>query len=500
MLTISLEIGSSAVKLAAASFDPDSPEAVSILAIEEEPLTNNCVRFGRIQNVEDVKEQTLAALERLAARPELKEYDIKGVYASLGGRSLMSYTKSASLEMPDERLIDEDIIERLRNDATADIPDSKEVLEIIPLGFRVNGISTPRPIGAYGSRIEASFTVVVCAPQNSLNISRVVEERLKLKICDWVVRPLAVADATLTVDDTKPGCMLVDFGAETTTVAIFKDQALRYVSTIPLGSAHITRDLASVLGITEDKAEAIKMRAANAYMGKQSTSPDQIEIDAITQARVYEIVSNVAANIEYAGFKAADLRSGVVITGRGSKLRNMAQVVKDLCGMEVRTATLTSAIKIADASITPSDNTDIISVAYASTRIAQDEDVLPSAEPQPLPEPVHPQPEPEPEQPAQAIPVDEEPGYDIPDDHKLYVPEETAYSQPAASIDDDDPSLLSDDPEDSDDDNRPGNEPRKRSANAPKRKGIGFFNRTLANIMGKAANLIDNESEGQDID
>lgn len=388
MKIVTLEIGSSAVKAGVCAFDPaagtDAP--MTVLAVEEEPLVN-CVRYGRIQNVEDVKAQTALVLRRLAARPEMAGDTIRGVYVGIGGRSMSTVQTSAELPLPGEQLISDSLIERLHNEAVASIDRTKrEVFEILPLRYTVNGVATSRPVGTYGSSIGGDFTVIVCDPLNARNIDRVVIERLNLQVCEYEVRPLALAEAVLTQEEMTRGCMLADVGAETTTVVIYTQGALRYINTIPLGSRNITRDLAVGLGLTEERAEEVKLRVGNAVSEGSPTSADQIEIDSYVQARAGEIVANIDAYIGFAGLTPEDLRAGIVVTGRGARLRNFCRLLSEYRQMDVRMASVPAGVRIADSSLNAAGCLDLIAVALAGRRDAVlDPDIPVSVE---EPEPV----------------------------------------------------------------------------------------------------------------
>jgi cell division protein FtsA len=67
----------------------------------------------------------------------------------------------------------------------------------------------------------------------------------------------------LTDTEKRTGCALVDFGADTTTIAVYKNNILRYLSVLPLGGNNITRDICA-LQLEEDEAENLKVKYGNA--------------------------------------------------------------------------------------------------------------------------------------------------------------------------------------------------------------------------------------------
>ena len=60
----------------------------------------------------------------------------------------------------------------------------------------------------------------------------------------------------LTENEMRSGCALVDFGADTTTISVYKNNILRYLSVLPLGGNTITRDITS-LQMEEQDAEKL---------------------------------------------------------------------------------------------------------------------------------------------------------------------------------------------------------------------------------------------------
>lgn len=384
---IALEIGSSALKLGLAGQSSGKP---TLEALECEAMHGG-VRYGRIQNVDEVADALAGVLRKMEARPGFAPAKITGVYAAVGGRSLATVRTNVRLNLPQEDSISRAILDRLEDEAMKAAPEGAQVLQIIPLQFTVDDLPTPNPAGSLGSRIAADYTIVYCDPRTLRNIETVVTQRLGLDICDWVVRPLALAQLCLSNEETKPGCMLADIGAETTTVAIFKDCALQYIATIPLGSQHITSDLSKGLGTTEDEAENIKRRLGNAISDAASMTIEQINIDKYVQARAAEIAANIVAYIGFGGFKNSDLPAGIIITGRGSKLKNFGRMLENQSRMRVRKASPRLDIDIADTSVVESDMLDIIALAAESVKLSQLPDMLPCIQ---APEPeVAPQPE-----------------------------------------------------------------------------------------------------------
>jgi cell division protein FtsA len=161
----------------------------------------------------------------------------------------------------------------------------------------------------------------------------------QVDIVDGYVAPMIQAEAVLSEDDRQQGCALVDYGADTTTVSVYKNGLLRYLRVIPLGSALITRDLSAILKIEPEQAEQLKCTYGLCNLiGNQDNSETVLindkpvplnEIGEIIEARNEEIIRNVNNQIKASGYGDV-LYAGIVLTGGGSQLRQLDQAFKDM--------------------------------------------------------------------------------------------------------------------------------------------------------------------------
>ena len=148
------------------------------------------------------------------------------------------------------------------------------------------------------------------------------------------ISPLALADSVLTDSEKRSGCVLVDLGAQTTTIAVYSKSLLRHLAVIPLGGANITKDIAS-LQIEEEHAERLKLTYGAAYTHPEEDntgltyaidSDRSIQSDTfmnVVEARIEEIIANVRYQIpeKYEG----KLLGGLILTGGGAQLKNIEE-------------------------------------------------------------------------------------------------------------------------------------------------------------------------------
>ena len=320
---IALEIGSSKIKGAIGTVSPDG--ALNVKAVEEEPISD-IVRYGCIRNIVETERAVRNVINSLELRETPRK--IQGVYLSVGGRSLTSQPVEIERRLPSESIISEEIIQDITREALDVSLNERSIVTVTPRELLVDNEVTPRPIGVMGSHIMARLNLVSCRTQLLRNLSVVIEERLGLKIMDTFARPIALAELVLLNEEKKLGCMLVDFGAETTTVAIYKGGVLMHLAVLPMGSRNITRDI-TTLNYLEEQAEELKKTGGSAFPTLDAPhalgQPDFLTINNYVSARAGEIIINITEQIKYAGLTPEKLPEGIIIVGNGAKLNGFNQ-------------------------------------------------------------------------------------------------------------------------------------------------------------------------------
>lgn len=360
---------------------------LEILAIEQEKSTDS-VRYGQIQNIEETYNLSNYVLERLERRPDIAPREITGVYVGLSGRSLRSIPVDVSLSLPDDTDISEAIVDRLKTKALdADIDSSLEIVDAVPRIFKVGKTETHRPIGMMGNSISATYDLIVARPVIQSNLKRVIKDRLGLDLKGIVVTPLATSAIALSEQEKKLGCMLVDIGAETTSVTIYTRGNLVYYATLPLGGRNVTRDLMS-LNELEEKAEEFKLNFGNAIT-PQVSSQEKIgrhrmsQISDLVVARSEEIVANIVEQVRYAGLTEKDIPEGIVLCGGGARLNGMVDLVVKFSGMKVRVASLPPSVRITDPNGHGLESLELAAIMYAGSEKSDDDCLEIPATPQP---------------------------------------------------------------------------------------------------------------------
>lgn len=274
-------------------------------------------------------DRTLGDAERMGG------YDVRSAYVSINGSSLLSTRTEGMIAVGAvEHEIDLEDLNRVEDVAvTGRIPANRDVLDVVPLEYALDGQGGIKdPIGMSGARLEMRACVVSALTPNCENLKKatatadVQAERL-------VPSVVAAAKAVLTERQKENGVAVIDFGATTTSIAIYEEGDLQYVGVIPAGSNNITNDLAIVLAIDPDLAEEIKVRFVTGdfdsnkslaiKVGKEKERTfDRKEVEEVVKARLDEIFAEVRKKLKAAKYDQR-LPEGIVLVGGGAKMRDI---------------------------------------------------------------------------------------------------------------------------------------------------------------------------------
>lgn len=366
-----IEIGSSKISGALGRVRSSAPDRLEVIAVETEHATDS-VSHGLIQNVEDVGNRVSRIVNQLERRinNEKSKHKIKLLFVGMGGRSLRNIRVPISRNLPDDTEITEAILTTLREDArNYNIDASLEVRDAIPASFMVNKSETRNPVGICGNNIVANYNLIVCRPLLRRHLQRVIRDKAGLGIAELVVTPVALGNLVLSADEKRLGCMLVDMGAETTTVSLYKDNTLVYLAVLPMGSRNITTDITS-LNVLEDRAEDIKTTSGSAMLSENQSNLNlggvrMSDVANIVAARSEELVANIIEQINYANLSDKQLPGGIIMAGGGFHLKRLPELLKESSGLSVRRSTLPAYVSFEDTKASAYDCLQLVAVMSA---------------------------------------------------------------------------------------------------------------------------------------
>ena len=310
------------------------------------------VHRGVVNNITQTIQSIQNAVIEAEATSEIK---IGGVTVGIAGQHIRSLQHSDYITRPNaEQVINEEDIDRLINQVHKLVMlPGEEIIHVLPQDFKVDGqAEIKEPIGMYGERLEANFHVVVGQVSSIRNIGRCIQTA-GLSLEGITLEPLASAKAVLSQEEKEAGVALIDIGGGTTDLAGFKDGIIRHTAVIPFGGNVITEDIKEGCSIIEKQAELLKIKFGSAWPGENKDNeivsipglrgrdPKEISLknlSKIIHARVVEIIEQVYVEIKNYGHEEQKkkLIAGIVLTGGGSQLNHLKQLVEYITGMDTR--------------------------------------------------------------------------------------------------------------------------------------------------------------------
>ena len=348
MISIGLDIGTT--KIVAMIGQTNEYNKMKILGVGKSISLG--VHRGVVNNIT----QTIQSIQQAVSEAEeLSGIKVDGVTVGIAGQHIRSLQHSDYITRNNsEQVIDESDIEKLINQVHKLVMlPGEEIIHVLPQEFKVDGqAEIKEPIGMYGGRLEANFHVVVGQVSSIRNIGRCIKSA-GLDLDGITLEPLASANAVLSNEEKEAGVALIDIGGGTTDLAIFKDGIIRHTAVIPFGGNVITEDIKEGCSIIEKQAELLKVKFGSAWPGENKENeivsipglrgrdPKEISLknlSKIIHARTVEIIEQVYLEIKNYGHEQQKkkLIAGIVLTGGGSQLKHLKQLVEYVTGMDTR--------------------------------------------------------------------------------------------------------------------------------------------------------------------
>jgi len=300
------------------------------------------------QTIQSIQQATLEAEESSGLK-------INEVVVGIAGQHIRSLQHSDYItrENADEVISEEDIEKLISQVHKLVMLPGEEIIHVLPQEYKVDGqAEIKEPIGMYGGRLEANFHVVVGQVSSIRNIGRCIKSA-GLDMGHVTLEPIASSDAVLSQEEKEAGVALIDIGGGTTDLAIFKDGIIRSTAVIPFGGNVITEDIKEGCSIIQKQAELLKVKFGSAWPGENKETeivsipglrgrdPKEISLKTLSKiinARVIEIIEQVYLEIKNYGHEdqKKKLIAGIVLTGGGSQLKHLKQLVEYITGMDTR--------------------------------------------------------------------------------------------------------------------------------------------------------------------
>ncbi|MFH1183214.1 MAG: cell division protein FtsA [Candidatus Moraniibacteriota bacterium] len=338
-ITVGLDVGSSQVRLVVAAHEEDRWR---ILGTGKAPC--NGLRKGVVVDIEETTNainKAAETAERIAGVP------IERAVISIGGSHVTAQPAKGvvAVSRADGEVGSEDVERVLASAQSIISPDTaanREIIHVVPRNFSLDNQSEIRdPVGMNGMRLEVDALIITGSTPFIRNLSKCINQA-GIEIAGAVASPLAAAEAVLNRRQKELGVVVVDIGVGTTDIAVYEEDQLIFISTLPVGAGHITNDIAIGLKTGIEVAEKVKREYGTAVAKdislKKEINLSRIskneegtvkakEIAEIIEARMEEIFSLVNKELKRVK-RDGMLPAGAVLTGGGAKLPGIVDLAK----------------------------------------------------------------------------------------------------------------------------------------------------------------------------
>lgn len=377
-----IEIGSSKITtlIAQVQIEPTTLEStISIVGVSS--VESKGIRKGQIINIEEAVE---AVVESVEAAERMAGYNLDSAFVALGGASLYSQNSHGvvAISDPDGEIKEPDVDRVIEAASAVSLPASREVIHVIPREYTVDGEGGVKdPVGMSGVRLEVETHLITASSASVKNLKKAFNEA-GVNIEEMVFSGLAAADAVTTPTERELGCVVVDVGGGTTSIAVYKDGAIAYSSVIPIGAKNVTNDLAIGLRVSLEAAEKVKLYLSKGKEVKNEEDQDTVDlskegvaeikkvskktlVEGIIRPRLNEIFTMVRMDLDKAGLSSST-PSGVIVTGGGASTVGIAESAKRTLSLPVRIGSPRGIGGLVDDILTPAFAVPVGLIIYGS--------------------------------------------------------------------------------------------------------------------------------------
>ncbi|MEK7470763.1 MAG: cell division protein FtsA [Patescibacteria group bacterium] len=379
-----VELGSSKVTTLVAQVNEDPVNLeTSINVVGASSFESKGIKKGQIVDIEEAVESIIASVE---GAERMAGYNLEKAYIALGGAHVRSQNSHGVVAVSDPQgeITVNDVDRAVEAASAISLPTSREVVHVLSRDFVVDGETGVKdPIGMSGVRLEVDTHIITAATSTMKNLRKAVNE-VGIQIEDLVFSGLASAEAVVSGTEKELGCVLIDIGGGTTSVAVFMDGSLTYSGVIPVGARNVTNDLAIGLRVSLETAEKIKL-VLSAKKKKEEDMSDEVDLstmgvtevkkiskktllEGIIRPRLNEIFTMVRLELEREGI-INRIPAGAIVTGGGSETVGVADSAKRMLSLPVRIGVPRGVGGLIDDIITPSFATPVGLLIYGAKHL-----------------------------------------------------------------------------------------------------------------------------------
>ncbi|WP_220034727.1 cell division protein FtsA [Psychrobacter fozii] len=275
---------------------------------------------------------------------------VHSVWLTLATPELSSKNSTGDVQVEEDAVRAKDMVQALSNAKSRDLPPDYYLMHCCQQGIYVNDqdFMVDDAIETMAHNISVMYHMMMMPVSSRQNIQKLLQS-CDVGIDHIVFDAVTSAEYSLMSDERQQGVCLVDIGASTTSICVYKENKLIFTHCIATGSHEVTMDISADFGISMIEAEKLKkthgtvdvnsVDPSSFFIFKPQGTGDEINIGIynlarIIEARYVQIFTEVARQLHDADL-IGYIDKGIVLTGGGSAVKGMIPFAKKLLKMPV---------------------------------------------------------------------------------------------------------------------------------------------------------------------
>jgi cell division protein FtsA len=338
-IIVGLDVGTCNIRTVVAKHRADQSKP-QIIGIGQ--ATSFGLRRGLVVDIEETVKNIKHSIDEAKRTAGLP---IDRVYVSIGGDHITSRVSKGvvAVSRADGQVSEEDVGRAINAASAISVPQNREILHVIPRSFAIDDqLGIKDPVGMNGVRLEVDALIIEGSTPFIKNLTKCISEA-NLEIEGLVLAPLAASRAVLSKRQKELGVLALDLGGGTAGLTVFEEGDIIHSYILPIGSSHITNDIAIGLRTSIDLAEKVKLEYGSALASEINKKENidlsklgleeegvvsRSQIAEIIEARVCEILDLVNKELKKIDRQGL-LPAGVVLFGGGAKIPGLVDLTKE---------------------------------------------------------------------------------------------------------------------------------------------------------------------------
>ncbi len=326
-----LDLGTSKISAILVKNEPITPKVIAFSSIE-----TSGIKRGSIINISSTAKAVKDCINQIEKQADEK---IKELHIGLSGEEISSTNSTGQVKITDREVTFRDIEKSLNMSKTMKVPNDKTLLYAVPSEYLIDGQNGIKdPLGMNGLKLEAKSHLIHFSKNSKENILKCIRLASKsLSVTNFYFNQLGVAEVVLNEEQKKLGVCLIDIGAGTTDISVYKNGSVLFSKVLPYAGDYVTESIALSLDISSSDAEQIKKKYGCAFSDIATEEMLKINVSGSSQSISRKVL---ASQIEHSFSKILrhcvssleenglinHIAAGFVLTGGSANLEGMVDL------------------------------------------------------------------------------------------------------------------------------------------------------------------------------